>query len=350
MFKFLSALWLSPSAAPASPANGAVYYDSTAKRIKSHDGSAWQQYLSAADMPGGIVYASGTPTTVVNTTTETALASFTVPAGTLGANGALRVRLLGRLLNNSGSDSAPILNITYGGTSIYKCALGAIASSASNHAVDIDIVLGGANATNSQVLAGRVNISSPTAPTTGYGSLSVLATNTTGANSSVYGTCAVDSTTNQTLTITVKHAAANASLSMTAAYVAAVNEGAIGPAGPAGAAGAAGATGAAGTSLNGINAQTGTTYTLVGTDTAKLVTCSNASAITVTVPPNASVAHNVGDPVYVAQTGASQVTLAPGSGVTLNNPAGLKSRAQYSTLALVYQGSDVWLVMGDATT
>jgi hypothetical protein len=33
------------------------------------------------------------------------------------------------------------------------------------------------------------------------------------------------------------------------------------------------------------NAQTGTTYTLVASDASKLVTTSNASAITVTIPP-----------------------------------------------------------------
>jgi len=35
-----------------------------------------------------------------------------------------------------------------------------------------------------------------------------------------------------------------------------------------------------------INAQTGTTYTLVASDSAKLVTTSNASAVTVTIPPS----------------------------------------------------------------
>jgi len=34
------------------------------------------------------------------------------------------------------------------------------------------------------------------------------------------------------------------------------------------------------------NAQTGTTYTLVASDSAKLVTTSNASAVTVTIPPS----------------------------------------------------------------
>jgi hypothetical protein len=60
--------------------------------------------------------------------------------------------------------------------------------------------------------------------------------------------------------------------------------GPTGPTGPTGSTGPTGATGASGTNLAGFNAQTGTTYTLVIGDKDKLVTCSNASAITVTVP------------------------------------------------------------------
>jgi len=44
----------------------------------------------------------------------------------------------------------------------------------------------------------------------------------------------------------------------------------------------------------GINTQTGTTYTTVLDDNGKLVTLSNASAITLTIPPNSSVAYPVG--------------------------------------------------------
>ena len=43
-----------------------------------------------------------------------------------------------------------------------------------------------------------------------------------------------------------------------------------------------------------INTQTGTTYTFVLTDAGKLVTCDNAAAISVTVPPNSSVAFPTG--------------------------------------------------------
>ena len=48
------------------------------------------------------------------------------------------------------------------------------------------------------------------------------------------------------------------------------------------------------------NAQTGTTYTLVAGDLNKLVTLSNASAITLTVPPSV---FSAGDEIHIQQIG-----------------------------------------------
>ena len=59
-----------------------------------------------------------------------------------------------------------------------------------------------------------------------------------------------------------------------------------------------------------INAQTGTTYTFVAADAGKLVTASNGSAQTYTVPPNSSVAYATGTTITVIGIGAGKVTLA----------------------------------------
>ena len=99
-----------------------------------------------------------------------------------------------------------------------------------------------------------------------------------------------------------------------------------------------------------INAQTSTSYTLVLADASKAVECSNAASITLTVPPNSSVAFPVGTVVEVAQLGAGQITVAPGSGVTLQQAGGLKTRAQYAVLVLRKRATDTWLVAGDAAT
>lgn len=95
-----------------------------------------------------------------------------------------------------------------------------------------------------------------------------------------------------------------------------------------------------------INTQTGTSYTLVLGDAGKFVTMSNAGASTLTVPPNSSVAFPVGTVIEGAQLGAGQVTLTPGSGVTLNGAPGLKIADQYGTFGLIKTDTDTWLAFG----
>jgi len=100
-----------------------------------------------------------------------------------------------------------------------------------------------------------------------------------------------------------------------------------------------------------INAQTGTTYTLVLTDAGKLVTLSNASAITLTVPTNASVAYTTGTQILLAQLGAGQVTVAAAGGVTVSSrSAALKIAGQYGAATLIKTATDTWLLTGDIST
>lgn len=96
-----------------------------------------------------------------------------------------------------------------------------------------------------------------------------------------------------------------------------------------------------------INAQTGTTYTLVLSDRGGLVTLSNASPITLTVPTNASVAYAVGTQIGLLQTGAGQVTVAGASGVTVTSFGSLTKLAGNGALAvLVKTGTDTWYLSG----
>jgi hypothetical protein len=109
-----------------------------------------------------------------------------------------------------------------------------------------------------------------------------------------------------------------------------------------------GGTVSASAQLN-FNAQTGTTYTLVAADAEnKLVTLSNAGAITLTVPPSVFTA---GQQINIAQIGAGQVTLAQGAGVTINSIGATstapKLRAQFSVATIICTASNTFLVMGD---
>jgi hypothetical protein len=96
------------------------------------------------------------------------------------------------------------------------------------------------------------------------------------------------------------------------------------------------------------NAQTGTTYTLVVGDLNKLVTCSNASGITVTVPPSV---FSAGNQIHLQQIGAGQVTFAQGSGVTITSTGATASapklRARYSACTVVCTASNTFTIIGD---
>lgn len=94
------------------------------------------------------------------------------------------------------------------------------------------------------------------------------------------------------------------------------------------------------------NAQTGTTYTLVASDKNKLVTLSNTSAITLTVPTNSSVAYTVGTQINIQQLNTGQVTVAGAGGVTITG-TGTKLRKQYSAATLIKTATDSWTLLGD---
>ena len=104
----------------------------------------------------------------------------------------------------------------------------------------------------------------------------------------------------------------------------------------------------------GINANTSTTYTFVLADNGKLVTSNNASAQTLSIPTNASVAYPVGTQINVAWiTGAGQPTInAVTSGTTTVLSTGATStapklRVVNSVASCIKIATDIWLVTGD---
>jgi hypothetical protein len=95
------------------------------------------------------------------------------------------------------------------------------------------------------------------------------------------------------------------------------------------------------------NAQTGTTYTLVASDSAKLVTTSNASAVVVTIPQNVFSAGNI---INVQSIGVGLTTISGGS-VTITSTGASSSapilRARYSACSIICTASNVFTIVGD---
>lgn len=97
------------------------------------------------------------------------------------------------------------------------------------------------------------------------------------------------------------------------------------------------------------NAQTGTTYTLVLSDVAKVVSLTNAASITLTIPTNATVAFPTGTQILLYQGGAGQVTVG-GAGVTIRSQGTkLKMNGQYSVAGLLKVGTDEWVLFGNTS-
>ena len=83
------------------------------------------------------------------------------------------------------------------------------------------------------------------------------------------------------------------------------------------------------------------------TDAGKYIRHTNASASTVTVQPQASVAWVADTEIHIRRVGAGTLTITPGSGVTLHAPSGgtlVMTAAMSVTLKRV--ASDEWDVIG----
>jgi hypothetical protein len=101
------------------------------------------------------------------------------------------------------------------------------------------------------------------------------------------------------------------------------------------------------------DAQTGTTYTTILDDNGQIVTMNNASANTLSIPTNASVAYPIGTQINVLQIGAGQTTIqAVTSGTTSILSTGAtaaapKIRARYGMATCIKAATDTWYVVGD---
>ena len=97
-----------------------------------------------------------------------------------------------------------------------------------------------------------------------------------------------------------------------------------------------------------LNAQTGTTYTLVAADSGKLVTASNASPVVITIPPSVFAA---GEQINVQSIGAGLTSFAAGVGVTITSTGATSAapvlRAQHSAATVICTATNTFTVIGD---
>lgn len=94
--------------------------------------------------------------------------------------------------------------------------------------------------------------------------------------------------------------------------------------------------------------ETTTARTLGLGDAGAYIRTTNGSAVSITVPPNSSVAFQLETLITGIQAGAGQITFVQGAGVTINKRAtrNLKTAEQYSSWALKKVGTDTWDLVG----
>jgi len=106
------------------------------------------------------------------------------------------------------------------------------------------------------------------------------------------------------------------------------------------------AIGAGGSFDTPVNDQTAS-YTTTIDDANAYIRMDSASANTVTIPDNTSVAYAIGTSIIVRQVGDGTTTLVPAAGVTIYTPEGLSLDGIDSTVKLVKVSTNAWDLSGD---
>jgi uncharacterized membrane protein len=89
-------------------------------------------------------------------------------------------------------------------------------------------------------------------------------------------------------------------------------------------------------------------YVLALNDSGKTVNMNSSSAVTVTVPTNATVAFPIGTTITILQTGTGETSFVEASGVTIRSKNSYKKiNTQYSGAQLVNLETDIWILIGD---
>lgn len=157
-------------------------------------------------MPASLLLSAVGQQTVVNTTTETSVFSGTVPGGTLGTNNLLILRMCGDIFNNTGANQTVTFRVKYGGTTIHTFTTINIGSITPDRYADIfTVFLGAENATNAQ----RSMMEHKQG---GAGSGDGTVSGGNDHQTSVNRLLTIDSTSDQTLEVTVQLPTASANL------------------------------------------------------------------------------------------------------------------------------------------
>lgn len=141
-----------------------------------------------------------------NSATETTAATLTIPANTLGVDGAIMVEVTGEVTNNLAATDDLTLRVKFDGTTLASFVLETVATSATPRPFWARVMISNRNATNSQGTWGDAWIGAPNV--SGVGSAAVTRL------SSGHSSGAVDTTVTKNVAVTVQLSSANPLLSV----------------------------------------------------------------------------------------------------------------------------------------
>lgn len=184
---------------PGTPANGMIRYNTTLGRIETYEGVAWVTSAGVLD--------KSTTAVTVNVAAATNIFSYSVPGGTLGTDGILRLTINGTWNNTSGNARTSTLLVSYGGTTLWSSITPSLANG-TRTSFTIELFLAANNSASAQTLTGRISFGPTGASSTGTG-FGPLST-TVFAEATVFGTSAFASAGAGTFLVSAAFSGTNA--------------------------------------------------------------------------------------------------------------------------------------------
>lgn len=156
-----------------------------------------------------VLYKTNT-VTIVNTAAETNIFTTSIAGGVMGTTGRVAWTIYGNSLNNSGAVRTFTLKVKLGASTLYNGTSATYSTATDRRPIVIRGGIQNVGSAASQVFNGEFVMGSATAPTTGIGAIAAAMP----LQAVLAGTATEDTTTAKSLTLTLTHSIANASLEM----------------------------------------------------------------------------------------------------------------------------------------
>lgn len=174
---------------------------------------------------------------IVNTAAETNIFSFTIPAGTIGNTGLVKIIVTGSYLNNSGSDDQYDIRLKLGGTTIWQDSSGTQSTSANRRPVYLELYIKNNNSASSQKVGGTFVNGNAVLGDVG---ISDISDDEIRGESPIVTSASINTAADAVLALTIDHQDAHANISFQADIASVELIGGSGGGGTATAAGASG--------------------------------------------------------------------------------------------------------------